>query len=106
MESKGMFQMKYIRIGSYVSNTSRIFDLPKLHNPGVSKKPIVSSVSSTHNLAVGKYTVKNSFSFVHEMMLVKEINGIWSVVSQWLEHQTWDLITAIHGTIGRSRLDF
>ena len=62
------------------SNPSRIYRLPKIHKSGAPLRPIVSAIGSySHNLAKyltriikqyanNEYTVKDSFSFVNELL--------------------------------------
>ena len=67
------------------SNPSRIYGLPKLHKDNVPLRPIVSGIGSyTHKLAkylsnilkpltINKYSVKDSFTFTQEILMLNSV---------------------------------
>ena len=84
LKSKGVFSdVIYDWIRPRGSNASRIYGLPKIHKPGFPLRPIVSAVGSYISwqylidilkpLANNSFTVKDSFSFTHELLSVTNI---------------------------------
>ena len=85
LKGKACYQMIFTLV--YVC---RIYCLPKLYKPAVPLRPFVSAVESyTHGLATylsdilkplinRKFTVKDSFSFVHELLSVGDTPYICS----------------------------
>ena len=75
----------YNKLGPVGSNPSRIYGLPKIHKPDIPLRPIISAIGSyTHSLAKflseilkpyaqNEYTIKDSFSFVNELLSVSSI---------------------------------
>ena len=75
----------YNKLRPVGSNPSRIYGLPKIHKPDIPLRPIISAIGSyTHSLAKflseilkpyaqNEYTIKDSFSFVNELLSVSSI---------------------------------